>query len=91
MNAMQGTLLIAGDIFFRLVTYLVIIDVLLSWVPDLKQSKLGYWVGKMTDPLLDPFRRFLVIGVMDFSPIAVIAIIRIVVQPLYVLIITSIF
>jgi len=91
MTSLQGTLLVAGDIFFRVVTYLVIINVLLSWVPDLKQSKIGFWIGKMTDPLLEPFRRFLVVGTMDFSPIAVIAVIRIVVQPLYILMISTFF
>lgn len=91
MSSLKGTLLVAGDIFFRVVTYLVIINVLMSWVPDLKRTKFGSWITKMTDPLLAPFRKFLVVGTLDFSPIAVIAVIRILVQPLYNLMVTTIF
>lgn len=51
-------------------SYVIIIDVIMSWVPQARQSKLGEIVGKLVDPLFDVIDRFIpTIGGMSFSPI----------------------
>lgn len=51
-------------------SYVIIIDVIMSWVSAARNSQLGEIVGKMVDPLFDVIDRFLPsIGGISFSPI----------------------
>ena len=44
----------------------------MSWVPSMKNSKIGYFVSDVTKPVLDFFSaRIPRIGMLDFSPIVV--------------------
>lgn len=49
--------------------YILIASVLLSWIPELKQSKFGQLVDRIADPYMRLFRGYLIIGVLDFTPI----------------------
>ena len=49
--------------------YILVASVLLSWIPDLKRSTVGQFIDKLADPYMRIFRGWVVIGVMDFTPI----------------------
>ena len=49
--------------------YILVASVLLSWIPDLKRSSVGRIIDKLADPYMRIFRGWIVIGVMDFTPI----------------------
>ncbi len=52
--------------FFMLIAY-----VLLSWLPNARESFVGELLGKLVEPYLAPFRRFIppIGGMIDISPI----------------------
>jgi len=45
------------------------ITILLNWIPGFRNSKIGYYMNKITDFYLGRFRGFIVIGMLDFTPI----------------------
>lgn len=51
--------------------YMIIAYVLLSWLPGVRDSFIGELLGKLVEPYLSPFRRFIpsIGGVIDISPI----------------------
>ncbi|NBD22779.1 YggT family protein [Paenibacillus sp. T1] len=50
---------------------MIIAYVLLSWLPGIRDSFIGQLLGKLVEPYLAPFRRFIpsIGGVLDISPI----------------------
>ncbi|SIT67762.1 YggT family protein [Edaphobacillus lindanitolerans] len=61
-----GLLLKAINIY----SVLLIIYVLMSWVPSTRETSIGRLLGKVCEPYLDFFRRFIPpIGMIDISPI----------------------
>ncbi|AZK49018.1 YggT family protein [Paenibacillus lentus] len=62
------------DIYF----YMVLIYILMSWVPNVRESFIGELLGKLVEPFLAPFRRFIppIMGVIDISPIVAIFVLR---------------
>lgn len=48
--------------------------VLMSWLPNIRESFIGELLGKLVEPYLTPFRRFIppLMGVIDISPIVAI-------------------
>lgn len=57
-------------------TFLIIGYVLLSWLPNARDSFIGQLLGKIVEPYLSVFRRFIppIGGMLDISPfIAVLA------------------
>lgn len=49
----------------------LIIYILMSWVPSTRETKFGQLLGKITEPYLGFFRRFIPpLGMIDISPIA---------------------
>ncbi|WP_336821820.1 YggT family protein [Staphylococcus capitis] len=65
---------------FRFILFLVqiyyigmIIYFFTSWVPSIKESKVGEFLGKIYEPFLEPFRKIIPpIGIIDISSIAAI-------------------
>jgi len=59
-------------VFYYILTayyWILIINIFLSWIPELKNTKIGrvlIWLG---DPYMRIFRGLLVFGMMDFTPI----------------------
>ena len=55
----------------RIYFYMIIAYVLLSWIPNARESFAGQWLGKLVEPYLAPFRRFIppIGGMLDISPI----------------------
>ena len=66
MIALLNLILIAVQIY----TYILIASILLSWLPNAKESSFGQLLSRLTDPYLDIYRRIIPpIGMIDFSPI----------------------
>lgn len=55
----------------RIYTFVIIAYVLLSWVPNARDSFIGEILGKLVEPYLAPFRRIIppIGGMLDISPI----------------------
>ena len=57
--------------------FIVLLRVLMSWVPMFTQRPLDYsnpivkLLLDLTEPVLSPLRRFLIIGMLDLSPMVV--------------------
>ena len=58
--------------------YMIIAYILLSWLPSLRDSFIGGFLGKLVEPYLSPFRRFIpsIGGVLDISPIVALLALR---------------
>lgn len=59
------------NLLFQIYWWLVIIYVLMSWVPNVRSSSIGEIIGKLVEPYLSIFRRFIppIGGMLDISPI----------------------
>ena len=58
-------------------SFLLIIYILMSWVPSLRETKFGVFVGKIVEPYLSFFRQFIPpLGMIDISPIVAIFALR---------------
>ncbi len=49
--------------------WILIAFVLGSWIPELRNSRIYRVIYQLADPYMRLFRGFLVIGMMDFTPI----------------------
>lgn len=51
--------------------YMIIAYVLMSWIPNLRESFVGELLGKLVEPYLAPFRKIIppIGGMLDISPI----------------------
>ncbi|XID96116.1 YggT family protein [Paenibacillaceae bacterium WGS1546] len=56
---------------YRIYSWMIIIYVLMSWLPAVKESYVGELLGKIVEPYLRPFRRLIppIGGMLDISPI----------------------
>jgi YggT family protein len=50
---------------------MIIAYILTSWLPNVRDSKIGEFLGKLVEPYLTPFRKIIppIGGVIDLSPI----------------------
>lgn len=67
----------AGTVY----SYLIIGYVLLSWFPNARESAIGQMLGRIVEPYVGIFRRFIppIGGVLDLSPIVAIFALRFIV------------
>ncbi len=66
MIAIVNLLLTAINIY----SFVLIASILMSWLPNAKESSFGQMLSKVTDPYLDIFRKIIPpFGMIDFSPI----------------------
>lgn len=69
MNLLFWLILQAIQIY----TYVLIANVIMSWIPSLKESAFGRVISKLADPYLDFFRKWIPpLGMIDLSPIVAI-------------------
>jgi YggT family protein len=56
---------------FEIYGWLIIAYVLLSWLPQARESAVGQLLGRIVEPYLTPFRRLIppLGGMIDISPI----------------------
>lgn len=58
-------------------SWLIIIYILMSWVPNARESGFGYMLGRIVEPYLEPFRKIIPpLGMLDISPIVAIIALR---------------
>ncbi len=73
MSTLEIVILIMNFILKAIDIYTIgmIIYFFMSWVPGLRESVIGDWMGKIYEPFLEPFRRMIPpIGMFDISSIA---------------------
>jgi len=65
---------IAYNIYF----YMIFVYILMSWLPNVRDSFIGELLGKLVEPFLAPFRRFIppIMGMIDISPIVALFVLR---------------
>jgi YggT family protein len=67
---MEGLVLRLVDLFFTIYTYMIFGYILMSWIPNLRESSFGEILGKFVEPILGPFRKIIPpLGMIDLSPI----------------------
>ena len=66
------------DTLYNIYFFMIIAYVLLSWIPNARDSFIGEMLGKLTEPYLSIFRRFIppLGGMIDISPIVAIIALR---------------
>jgi YggT family protein len=69
---------------YNIYFYVILIYVLMSWVPAVRESFVGELLGKIAEPYLQIFRRFIpaIGGVLDISPIVALIALRFIAQGL---------
>ncbi|MBO9598232.1 MAG: YggT family protein [Cohnella sp.] len=84
MNEVSGYIDTLADIYF----YMILIYVLMSWLPNVRESFIGETLGRLVEPYLRPFRRLIppIGGVLDISPIVALIALRFVALGLQVVI-----
>ncbi|OUM95918.1 MAG: cell division protein [Thermobacillus sp. ZCTH02-B1] len=67
MSELASFIWIAQEIY----SFVIIAYVLLSWIPNARDSFVGEMLGKLVEPYLEPFRRLIppIGGMLDVSPI----------------------
>ena len=50
--------------------YVLILYILLSWIPELQETRFYYFLHQVADPFMRLFRGIIVIGQVDLTPIA---------------------
>lgn len=68
---MENTILGYVNTLVTIYQYMIIGYILMSWVPNLRQSFIGELLGRFVEPYLAPFRKIIppIGGVLDISPI----------------------
>jgi YggT family protein len=76
---MAQILITTIDLFFNLMSLLIIARVLLSWFPQARHNIIGEIIYNVTDPVIVPIQRVLpTVGMFDFSPIVALIALQIV-------------
>lgn len=59
------------NMLFQIYFYMIVIYVLMSWLPNLRENFIGELLTKLVEPYLSPFRRIIppIMGMIDITPI----------------------
>ena len=58
------------DTILTIYFYMIIVYIFMSWIPGARESQIGYYLGRICEPYLEQFRKFIPpLGMIDFSPI----------------------
>jgi len=68
---LESTLISIVSLLFMVYNYLILAYILMSWFPNARESSIGQFIGRLVEPYLSIFRRFIppIGGVLDLSPI----------------------
>lgn len=80
---MYQTLISAGNVLFQLMSMLILANVVFSWIRPNRSNPIVHFIYSVTEPILEPFKRFTIGGAMDFSPFIAILLIDFILEPLY--------
>lgn len=74
---MQAFIIQLVHLFFTIYTFMIFGYILMSWVPNLRESAIGELLGKFVEPILAPFRKIIPpLGMIDLSPIVALIALR---------------
>ncbi|GAB4531853.1 MAG: YggT family protein [Anaerolineae bacterium] len=78
-----SALLMAVNVIFQVAALAILARVILSWLPMAgvridPYHPLIRFLYQITDPILEPIRRFATFGMMDFSPVVALILLEIV-------------
>lgn len=81
---MVGTIDSIVLLLYNIYFYMILVYILMSWVPNARDSFIGELLGKLVEPYLAPFRRFIppIMGMIDISPIVALFVLRLAVYGL---------
>ncbi|WP_019120684.1 YggT family protein [Brevibacillus massiliensis] len=66
----MSSLIYVINFAFQVYQFMVIAYVLMSWVPQMRETQIGQLLERLVEPYLAPFRRFIPpLGFIDISPI----------------------
>ncbi|MGC6587369.1 YggT family protein [Paenibacillus sp. JZ16] len=70
---------------FQIYFYMILVYVLMSWLPNVRESFIGELLGKLVEPYLAPFRRFIppIMGMIDISPIVALFVLQLAQRGVY--------
>lgn len=70
------------DTLTSIYNFMIIAYVLLSWLPNVRESFVGQLLGKLVEPYLTPFRKIIppIGGMLDISPIVALIALRFVAE-----------
>lgn len=88
---LQGIFIQAGYLLFELITLLILVNIVFSWVRPDPNNVIVKTVYGLTEPILSPLRRFTVFGPLDLSAFAAMLLLQLVFYPLYKMVIMLIF
>lgn len=59
------------SLLIRIYTWMIIIYILMSWIPNARSSQFGIFLEEICEPFLAPFRKLIppIGGMLDLSPI----------------------
>lgn len=61
----------------QIYSWVIIVYILMSWVPNVRNTTFGMFLATLAEPYLEPFRRIIPpIGMIDFSPIVALLVLR---------------
>lgn len=89
MSSLNDVLRVSTRYFFNIIEILIFIRIIMSWIsPGYSRNPLTAFIFNVTEPILAPFRRLLQKspfggGMIDFSPIIAILVIRVIIQPIF--------
>jgi YggT family protein len=65
-----ASILQVGQLIYDTYYWLILISIFGSWFPKFQSTKIGITIGKLVEPYLAFFRKFIPpLGAIDFSPI----------------------
>lgn len=75
---MATTIISLVDLLYNIYFYMILAYILMSWLPNARESFIGDLLGKLVEPYLAPFRRFIppIMGTIDISPIVALYVLR---------------
>lgn len=75
---MVGNIYSIVMLLYNIYFYMILVYILMSWVPNVRDSFIGELLGKLVEPYLAPFRRFIppIMGMIDISPIIALFVLR---------------
>ncbi len=76
MNVLQTIGLLIHQVLY-IYSFFIIGYILMSWFPNARESSIGQFIGRIVEPYLEPFRKFIPpLGMIDISPIVAIIVLR---------------
>ncbi|QRG65747.1 YggT family protein [Brevibacillus choshinensis] len=73
----MGYLLTILDFLITVYRYMIIAYILMSWVPQMRETGIGQLLERLVEPYLAPFRRFIpTLGFIDISPIVALIVLQ---------------